>query len=127
MLIEHLFLLDQERVASVHDLILKEVFLEWLDNLDAKLEVVLRVGVDELANVLPLVWELKNDWAEVAEQVVHEELVEVFLEVLVGQLREAWRWGAICNVLVDLLGEVLAHVHYIGKAMVDWVQFLEHQ
>ena len=64
-------------MASVYDFIIAYVILQVLHNLDAEVQVMLSVAINELANVLTLVRALLNDVAVVLEQMVDEELVEV--------------------------------------------------
>jgi hypothetical protein len=64
-------------LASVYDFIIAYVILQVLHNLDAEVQVMLSVAINELANVLTLVRALLNDVAVVLEQMVDEELVEV--------------------------------------------------
>ena len=64
-------------MASVYDFIIADVILQVLHNLDAEVQVMLSVAINELANVLTLVRALLNNVAVVLEQMVDEELVEV--------------------------------------------------
>jgi hypothetical protein len=64
-------------LASIDDFIIADVILQVLHNFDAKVQVMLSVAINQLANVLTLVRALFNDVAVVLEQVVDEELVEV--------------------------------------------------
>jgi len=102
LLVEFLLLSDQVGLARVHDLVVGDVVLEVLHDLDALVEVVARVAVDQLADVLPLVRALLHDLAVVLEQVVYEEPVELLLRALL--------------VLVDLLRERLAEDQGVHEA-----------
>jgi hypothetical protein len=64
-------------LASVYDFIIADVILQVLHYLDAEVQVMLSVAINELANVLTLVRALLNNVAVVLEQMVDEELVEV--------------------------------------------------
>ena len=64
-------------MASIDDFIIADVVLQVLHNLDAEVQVVLGVAINQLANVLTLVRALLNDMAVVLKQMVNEELVEV--------------------------------------------------
>jgi hypothetical protein len=64
-------------LASIDDFIIADVILQVLHNLDAEVQVMLSVAINQLANVLALVRALFNDVAVVLEQMVDEELVEV--------------------------------------------------
>jgi len=64
-------------LASIDDFIIADVVLQVLHNLDAEVQVVLGVAINQLANVLTLVRALLNDMAVVLKQMVNEELVEV--------------------------------------------------
>ena len=123
---EYLLLCDEECVASVNNFILFKEFLKWLNNLDTHLKVMTAVGIDQLTNILTLIWWLLDDWTIVAEKVRHEKLTKIFLELLHSNLRG---WGGSLStswVDINLDGEIFAHVHSIGEAVVDWVKLLEH-
>ena len=64
-------------MASIDDFIIADVILQVLHNLDAEVQVMLSVAINQLANILTLVRALLNDVAVVLEQMVDEELVEV--------------------------------------------------
>lgn len=64
-------------MTSIDDFIIADVILQVLHNLDAEVQVMLSVAINQLANVLTLVRALFNDVAVVLEQMVDEELVKV--------------------------------------------------
>jgi hypothetical protein len=64
-------------LACIYDFIIANVILQVLHNLDAEVQVMLSVAINELANVLTLVRALLNDVAVVLEQMVDEKFVEV--------------------------------------------------
>jgi len=90
LLVEFLLLGKQVCLASVDKLIAPQMFLELLDNFDPELEVVGAVSVDQLTDLLALVWALSDEATVVFEQVLGEEFVEFVT------------WGVL--VLVDLVG-----------------------
>lgn len=77
LLVEFLLLTNQVGLASIDYLIIADVILQVLHNLDAEVQVMLSVAINQLANVLALVGALLDDMAVVLEQVVDEELVKV--------------------------------------------------
>lgn len=123
---EHLLLCDEECMTGVNNFIFLEELLKWLYNLDTHLKVMAAVGIDQLANILTLVWWLLDDWTVVSEKVRHEKLSKVLLELLHSYLG-GWS-GSLSSSWIDvnLDGEIFAHVHCIGEAMVDWVKLFEH-
>ena len=82
--------------------------------------------INKLTNILSLGWRLPNNWTIISQKVTHEKLAKVFLELLHGDLWSAVRWLHASVVHVDLHGQVLAHMHSIGKTMVNRIQFLQH-
>lgn len=124
LLSESLFVGNEECVAGIDDLIFFQEFLKGLHNFDSQLEIVPAVSVYELTDILSLRRRLSDDGAVVPKEMAHEEFAEVFLELCHSHLGSAV--GGLDVVSVDLHRHVLAHVHCVGEAVVDWVQFLEH-
>jgi hypothetical protein len=83
LLIEFLLLPDKVSLAGIDYFIIINVVFQVLNDLDSHVEVVLRVAIDELANVLTLVRALFNDVAIVLEEMIYEELVEILMRALV--------------------------------------------
>ena len=79
------------------------------------------VSIYELTNILPFVWELADDRAEVAKEVVNKEFVKVLLELLVSKLRSARRWLTVGDVFIDFFSQIFAHMHSICEAMINWI------
>ena len=63
-------------LTSVDQLVTLKVLLELLDNLDAHLQVMGAVRIDQLADLLTLVWALFDKCTIVSEQVLAEEFVK---------------------------------------------------
>ena len=89
-------------MASIDDFIIADVILQVLHNLDAEVQVMLGVAINQLANVLTLVRALFNDVAVVLEKMVNEELVKVS--------------GRGVMVLIDLSREGLAEDQGVHEA-----------
>lgn len=104
LLIENLFFLYQESVTSIHDFIMVKMLFKWLDHFDSQLQIVSTMGIDQLANILTLVWELTNNWAKIAKKMVYKEFIKILLESLVSQLRETWWWLTLSNIFIDFFG-----------------------
>jgi len=124
LLSEGLFIWDEECMARVNDLIIFQEFLQRLNNFNSELEVVAAMSVYELTDILSLGWEFLDDRAVISQKMTHEELSEVFLELLHSNLRSTV--GALTSTVVDidLHSEVLAHMHGIGETVINWIQFL---
>lgn len=60
LLIESFLIRYQKGMASVHNFIVLQIFLEWLNHLDSHLKVMMAVAVNKFANVLPF-WCWLND------------------------------------------------------------------
>ena len=80
------------------------------------------VSIDELTDVLPLWRGFSDDRAVVSKEMSHEELAEIFLELLHGHLRNGV--GRLKLICVYLHSHVLAHVHGVGERVINWVQLL---
>ena len=101
-------------MAGVHNFIIRDVILKVLHDLDALVEVVLRVTVYELANELALVGALPHYLAVVLEKVIQKE----FVEVLVRSHR----------ILIDFSRKSLAEEQGVYETARDRLQFAEeHQ
>jgi hypothetical protein len=97
-----LLLTNKVGLASIDDFIIADVILQVLHNLDAEVQVMLGVAINQLANVLTLVRALFNDVAVVLEKMVNEELVKVS--------------GRGVMVLIDLSREGLAEDQGVHEA-----------
>jgi hypothetical protein len=75
------------------------------------------VSVNQLTDMLSLVWRLRDDGTVVPEQVRHEELVEVLLVCLC--------WLVVLVLFIYLFGQILAHMHRIGETVISWLQLLQ--
>ena len=64
-------------LAGVYELIAVQMALELLDNFDSDLQVVSGMGIDQLTDLLSLIWALFNHLAVVFEEVPNEEFVEM--------------------------------------------------
>jgi hypothetical protein len=64
-------------LAGVYELIAVQMALELLDNFDSDLQVVSGMGIDQLTDLLSLIWALFNHLAVVFEEVPNEEFVEI--------------------------------------------------
>lgn len=64
-------------LTRVNQFVALKVFFHLLDNLDTHLKIMGAVGINQLADLLPLVGALLDQGAIVTEQVPHEELIEV--------------------------------------------------
>lgn len=111
-------------MTSVNDFIIFQMLLQGLNNLDAHLQVVLAVAIDQLTNILSFRCRLSNDRAIVAKQMTHKVLVKISLELLDRHLGVAGRM--VHRVNIDLLGHVLAHLHQVCETVIDWTQSLQH-
>jgi hypothetical protein len=101
-------------LAGVHNFIICDVVLQVLHDLDALVEVVLRVAVDELTDELAFVGALPHYLTVVLEKMIQKE----FVEVLVRRHR----------VLIDLSRKSLAEEQGVYETARDRLQFAEeHQ
>jgi len=66
-------------LAGVHNFLIREVVLQILHNLYPNVQVMTGVLVDQLTNVLSLVRAFLDDMTVVLEQMIEEELIELFL------------------------------------------------
>ena len=99
-------------LAGIYELIALKVFLQLLHGLDAHLQIVGTMGVDQLTDLLALVRAFLYEAAIVAEEMLGEELVE-----LVG-------WGLL--VLINLHGELLAEHEGVREGAFDWAEPAQH-
>ena len=112
LLVEFFLLREDMRLARVHQLVVVEVLLELLNDFDAKLEVVSAMGIDQLADLLALVWALLDKTTVVPEEVLREEFVELVA------------WSVL--VLIDLNRELLAEHESVGEGALDRREASEH-
>jgi len=87
---------------------------------------MLAVGEDQLTDELSLVRALLHNGAVLPQKVANEELIEVLLELLLGQLGDARQGLVAGDVLIDRLSQVHAEVEGSFKAVLHRAQVLEH-
>ena len=92
-------------LARVDELITMKMSFQLLDNLNAKLKVVGGMSIDELTDLLSLIWAFFDDLAVILKKVPHEEFVEVSSS------------GVLITALVNFDGEHLAEDKRIGKCI----------
>lgn len=101
LLIELLFTVDQVGMAGVDNLLTWNILLQRFNNFDSHLKIMMAMRIDQFTHILSFLWRFSNDRAVVLEQVSHEKLVELFLELDQSSMCEIW-WLVDIEFRIDL-------------------------